>query len=119
MSMPNFSRGDVVLVRYPVSDLTSAKVRPAVVVSSPAAQYDDVFVVPVTSQTESLAEGEFVLSAWATAGLNVASAVKRGILLVETTGILKKVGELTERDWTSLQESVQRWLGPPVAFHSR
>jgi mRNA interferase MazF len=30
--MPNYSKPEVVLVRYPFSDLTSAKVRPAVVV---------------------------------------------------------------------------------------
>lgn len=32
--MPTCSRGDVVLVRYPFSDLSSLKVRPAVVVNA-------------------------------------------------------------------------------------
>lgn len=32
--MPNCSKNEVILVRYPFSDLTSAKVRPAVVVGA-------------------------------------------------------------------------------------
>ncbi len=30
--MPSFSKNEVILVRYPFSDLTSSKVRPAVIV---------------------------------------------------------------------------------------
>jgi mRNA interferase MazF len=48
--MPNFSKNEVVLVRYPFSDLTVLKVRPAVIVGvfqhSP-----DHFIVPLTSKT--------------------------------------------------------------------
>jgi mRNA interferase MazF len=38
--MPTCSRGDVVLVRYPFSDLSSLKVRPAVVVNAHHASED-------------------------------------------------------------------------------
>jgi mRNA interferase MazF len=34
-SMLSYSKNDVILVRYPFSDLSSSKVRPAVVVSAP------------------------------------------------------------------------------------
>ena len=37
--MPNYSKPEVVLVRYPFSDLMGAKVRPAVVVSAPVDQW--------------------------------------------------------------------------------
>ena len=37
-SMPSYSRHDVILVHYPFSDLTSAKVRPAVVINASHAQ---------------------------------------------------------------------------------
>jgi len=33
--MPNYSNRDVILVRYPFTDLSGSKVRPAVVVSVP------------------------------------------------------------------------------------
>ncbi len=68
---------DVILVRYPFSDLSSSKVRPAVVVSTSHSQ--DILITPLTSKTGSLLIGEFVLSEWSAAGLNVATAVKRGV----------------------------------------
>lgn len=45
MSMPSYSKGDIVLVRVPFSDLSDAKVRPAVTVSAPH-KSQDVFVSP-------------------------------------------------------------------------
>ena len=46
--MPNYSRGDVLLVRYPFTDLSGVKVRPAVVVHAPHPSQDS-FVVPTRS----------------------------------------------------------------------
>jgi mRNA interferase MazF len=42
--MPSCSKNDIVLVRYPFTNLTGLKVRPAVVVSTPHAS-QDLFVV--------------------------------------------------------------------------
>jgi len=42
--MPNFSKTEIVPVHYPFSDLTSSKVRPAVIVSAPHSS-QDLFVV--------------------------------------------------------------------------
>lgn len=64
----NCSKGDVVLFPYPFSDLTTKKVRPAVVVSAMGKQYLDVFIVPLTSKTKHLEEGEFIISRWEKAG---------------------------------------------------
>ena len=77
--MPSYSKNEVVLVRYPFSDLSSAKVRPAVVVNAPHLS-QDVLIVPLTSRTAALLAGEFVLVGWREAGLNVETAVKRGII---------------------------------------
>ena len=108
--MPDYSKGDLVLVRYPFSNLTAFKVRPAVVVSLPG-KYDDMFIVPLTSRINGLTDGEFALSDWSGSGLNVPSAVKRGILLVETSVFLKRVGRLNPEDWKTLQIGLQLWLG--------
>ncbi len=43
--MPSYSKNDVILVRYPFSDLSSSKVRPAVIVSVPHIS-QDIFIVP-------------------------------------------------------------------------
>jgi mRNA interferase MazF len=76
--MPSYSSGDVVLVRYPFTDLSNSKVRPAVAIGAPHASHD-IFVVPLTSKTGNLQPGEFVLKDWASAGLRVPTAAKRGI----------------------------------------
>lgn len=76
--MPSYSKHEIVLVRYPFSDLSSSKVRPAVVVNSQHSS-QDIFIVPLTSQVSNLLSGEFILSDWREAGLNVSSAIKRGL----------------------------------------
>ena len=107
--MPSYSRGSVVLVRFPFSDLTSAKVRPGIIVSAPH-QSQDVFVVPLTSKLSRLQQGEFELHDWQAAGLNVASALKRGIFTVHQSLIIKEVGALSARDADELEKSLRAWI---------
>src|SRR3990172_11267335 len=90
MCMPSYSKNEVVLVRYPFSALSGAKVRPAIIINAPHVS-QDVFIVPLTSRTSSLLAGEFVLADWAAAGLNVPTAVKRGLYTVHPTLIAKLV----------------------------
>lgn len=110
--MPSFSKPEVVLVRYPFSDLSSSKVRPAVVVNAPHAS-QDLFVVALTSKTIGLLSGEFVLTEWKAAGLNVETAVKRGIYTVKETLVRKRVGNLEDADAEQLEKSLRAWLGLP------
>ena len=53
-----YNRGAVVLLPFPFSDLSSAKVRPAVVVS-PRYPSDDLLVVAVTSVGDALRPESF------------------------------------------------------------
>jgi mRNA interferase MazF len=108
--MPSYSKHDIVLVRYPFSDLSNSKVRPAVVVSSPHAS-QDILVTPLTSKIESLLEGEFAISEWSAAGLNVATAVKRGVYTVHEKLVIKVIGKLADVDVKRLNLSLQGWLG--------
>ncbi len=43
--MSNYSRGEVVLVRYPFSNLSGSKIRPAVIVNAPNIS-KDVLILP-------------------------------------------------------------------------
>lgn len=104
--MPSYSKLDVVLVRYPFSDLTSAKVRPAVVVNAPHMS-QDLFVVALTSKTSGLLAGEFVLAEWKNAGLNVETAVKRGIYTIKETLVRKRVGKFEDADAKRLEKSLR------------
>ncbi len=108
--MPNYSKNSVILVRYPFSDLSNAKVRPAVVVSAPHIS-QDILVVPLTSKISRLLEGEFILLNWSVAGLNVVTAVKRGIYTVNKSLVIKQVGKITNSDSEILSQSLKIWLG--------
>ncbi|QDL08191.1 MazF family transcriptional regulator [Brasilonema octagenarum UFV-E1] len=108
--MPSYSKNDIILVRYPFSDLSSSKVRPAVVVNAPHVS-QDIIITPLTSKTGSLLEGEFVLSDWAAAGLNVLTAVKRGLYTVHESLIVTTIGKLANSDVEQLEQSLRSWLG--------
>jgi hypothetical protein len=61
--MPSYSRNEVILVRYPFSNSSGAKIRPAVVVSASHPSHD-VFIVPLMSNVSPLLAGEFELVDW-------------------------------------------------------
>jgi mRNA interferase MazF len=107
--MSVYSTNDIVLVRYPFSDLQVSKVRPAIIVSALHIS-QDVFIVPLTSRITNLLPGEFVLENWKESGLNLASTVKRGIYTIHQSLIFKKPGCLAQNDQTTLIASLRRWL---------
>ena len=108
--MPSYSKGDVVLVSYPFSDASDFKVRPAIAVSAPHIS-QDIFVVPLTSRTDNLLAGEFLMKQWKEAGLNVASAVKRGLFTIHQSLVIKKTGSVSQQDADELERSLRTWLG--------
>lgn len=67
--------------------------------------------MPLTSKTNSLLVGEFVLADWRAAGLNVESAVKRGLYTVRQTLVAKSIVRLTASDTDELGRSLRGWLG--------
>ena len=71
----------------------------------------DILITPLTSKTSSLLPGEFVLSEWAAAGLNVATAVKRGVYTVHEGLVIKVIGQLAKGDASRLDQSLRDWLG--------
>ncbi len=107
--MPSLSKNEVILVRYPFSDLTAAKVRPAVVVGA-LDRASDYLVVPLTSRTSRLAAGEFALADWKGAGLNLPSAVKQGVYTIHASLILKSVGSLSAADARQVEQSLRLWF---------
>ena len=110
--MPNYSKGEVILVRYPFSNSSGSKVRPAIVVNAPHSS-QDLVIVPLTSKVVPLLAGEFVLADWQAAGLNVPSAVKRGLYTVDQRLIMKSIGKLSTADSSDLEQSLRAWLGLP------
>ena len=107
--MPSYSRGDVVLVRYPFTDLGGAKFRPAVIVSGKHESADLIFV-PLTSRVHKMLSGEFVLADYRGAGLNVPTAVKRGLHSLESRFVIQPVGRMTPIDLAELDRALAYWL---------
>ncbi|HEX8845650.1 MAG TPA: type II toxin-antitoxin system PemK/MazF family toxin [Pyrinomonadaceae bacterium] len=108
--MPRYSKNEVILVHYPFSNLTGSKVRPAIVVNAPHVS-QDVIIVPLTSKTSQLLAGEFILTDWSRAGLNVPSVAKRGLFTVHQNLVAKSVGKLSDADVDRLEISLRDWLG--------
>lgn len=102
----NCSRNDVVLLPIPFTDLSSSKVRPAIVVGH-GTYPGDLFVVPVTSQT---AHSDFMLADWRKAGINVPSGVKSQVATVEDSLVRKIIGRLTAADASALDTHLRAWF---------
>lgn len=100
----NCSRSDIVLLPIPFTDLTSRKVRPAVVVGTTER---DLFLVPISSQ---LSNTDLRLQDWRGAGLNVACGFKAQIATVEDMLVRKVVGRLSEGDSKALEGQLRSWL---------
>jgi mRNA interferase MazF len=100
------SHHDVVLLPIPFTDLSSHKVRPAVVIGFGTFR-GDLFVVPITSQ---LFNADFSLADWSRAGLNVPSGVKGQLCTVEERLVRRVVGRLTPADSITLTDCLRRWL---------
>lgn len=108
--MSNFLKNEIVLIKYPFSDLTVFKVRPAIIVSSDYPS-NDVIIVPLTSRLIGRLPGEFSLAMWREAGLNVQSTVKRGFFTIDEKLVIQRIGKLHQTDFVELDKSIQCWLG--------
>jgi mRNA interferase MazF len=105
-----YKRGTVVLLPFPFSDLSAAKLRPAVIVS-PQYPSDDLLVVALTSVGEVLRPGEFPIRSWRQAGLLHPSFAKRALASVSGDLARKTVGHLQADDLARLDEALRLWLG--------
>ena len=74
--MTSYDAGDIVPVRYPFTDLTISKKRPAVILSPQvySDRFGDVVLMPLTSHRED--DPSLTLSQWRSAGLLKPSWVK-------------------------------------------
>ena len=99
-STTNFRRGDIILVPFPFTDLSSVKQRPALVISSDAlnAAGDDVLVAAITSQIgPKLAAEEFLIPSndLAVCGLPKPSLVRVAKLAaLHRQLVIKRIGSM-------------------------
>jgi mRNA interferase MazF len=99
-STTRYKQGDVVLVPFPFTDLSTTKQRPALVVSSDAlnSTREDVIVAAITSQVPAhLASDEFLIppSELKSCGLPKASIVRLSkIVTLHQQLIIKAIGAM-------------------------
>ena len=102
----SYSISDVVLLPIPFSDLTSRKVRPAVVVGQ-SSFAGDLFVVPISSQMHNV---DLPLADWKSAGLNVPCGIKPQLATIESRLVRKTIGTLSRRDYEACKARLRAWL---------
>ena len=108
-----YGRGDVVLVGFVFSDDSGRKVRPALVISSPAYQRarGEVIVAAITSNTRRQLFADQLLTDWKAAGLLFPSVATAIVRTVKATMIERKLGSLTAADFQSVERQLRRALG--------
>ena len=109
-NMTSYDRGDVILAILPFSDMSGIKKRPAVVVSAQHPSVD-LLLLPLTSQTQNLQLGEFVLQEWQEAGLLFPSAVKRGLFTLDRACVMRRLGRVSSSDLSKLEQALRLWFG--------
>jgi mRNA interferase MazF len=112
--MTAFEFGDIVLVRFPFTDQSTAKQRPAVVISSGAYHRarPDILIMAITSQVRSRpAIGEASIRRWKEAGLIKPSVFKPLLATIERSLVRRKLGHLEPDDLRILRELLPTILG--------
>lgn len=106
--------GDVVLVRFPFTNQTASKQRPAVVISNRAdnAVRPDAVIMAITSQLHSsFGFGEVLIREWQAAHLLKPSAIKPVFATIEQNLILRAPGALQPMDQSALRQAIAAVLG--------
>ncbi|MDA8199822.1 MAG: type II toxin-antitoxin system PemK/MazF family toxin [Thermaerobacter sp.] len=112
--MTDLEPRSVVLVRFPFTDLSSTKRRPAIVVSTTAFHHGthDVIVVAVTSVPSAM-PADFPLMDWSAGGLVKPSWARAGKILTLHDSIVEDIlGRVSERDWAQIRQAWDAALAP-------
>ena len=113
-STTTYNRGDVVLVPFPFTDLSSSKHRPALIVSPDAlnSARDDVVVLAITSQIPpQLTADEFMIPTadLRSTGLPKPSLLKLSkIVTLHQRLVVKQIGSLPVSTTTSVLERLRQ-----------
>jgi mRNA interferase MazF len=112
--MTSYDSGDIVLVHYPFTDLSSLKKRPAVILSPQAytARFGDIVLMPLIGQPEK--DAALALTQWQISGLLKPTWVKPIIGTLSTQLIVRQLGKLAVADETCVKAALaillaQRW----------
>ena len=111
--MTEYNRGDVVLVSFIFSDETGERRRPAVIVSSDAYHQSrqEAVIAAITSRTDRILEGDYLISDWQGAGLLFPSVATGIIRTIKQGMIARKLGSMPASDMRSIDSKLKLILG--------
>jgi mRNA interferase MazF len=111
--MITYSRGDVVLVGFVFSDESGRKLRPALVLSSPAYHRgrQEVIVAAITSNVGRRLFGDHRIADWKGAGLLFPSSVTGILRTIQRTMIDRRLGAMPKADMDAVDRALRRSLG--------
>ena len=108
-----FRMGDVVLVRFVISDGTGARRRPAVILSSD--EYNqgrqEAIVAAITGNMQRLLVGDHVIGGWREAGLLYPSVATGIVRTIKRSMIERTLGRMGESDLRTIRNQMRRFLG--------
>jgi mRNA interferase MazF len=105
------SKGDIVLVQFPFSDLSQTKLRPALVLAV-SKSFDEITLCFISSQkVQSLSFDEFAIvksdNEFSQTGLKTDSKVRvTRIITLERKLILRKIGKLSKQQMNQLNQTL-------------
>jgi len=107
-----YKRGDIVLIPFPFTDLTGAKIRPAVVVSTMAYEKENgnITVAMITSVPHSTAS-DYEVKNWQLANLLAPSWVRMKLATIDPKLVRYKPGNLTDADLSEVDKRLRMALG--------
>jgi mRNA interferase MazF len=108
--MTTYKAGDVVLLRFPFTDLKSVKKRPAVIVSPDdfSVRYGDVVVLALTSKDQD--DEALRLADWRAVGLLKGTWIKPLLGTLSSDLVEKKLGELSLGDGNRVSAVIKRMV---------
>lgn len=109
-------RGDIVLVAFPFTDLSSKKLRPAVIISSDPQELDVVIAfISSIVPSQGIGKTDFLITPeyhdFTKTGLKKASIFKmKKILTIERTRLLRRLGRVSPGIQTELDKRLRKAL---------
>lgn len=110
----SLSKYDVVVVKFPFSDIAALKARPAAIISNKFYNNNSrnsLLVVGISSKIKSKLDFEKNIEHWQKAGLLKPSIFKSAIATIDKNIVLKQLGSLSEKDIEALEDLLALMLG--------
>ena len=108
--MTDYKPGDIVLVPYPFGERAGGKKRPVLIVSSAELNQStgEIVIAQITSRTSTAVRpGDYKVHDWKQANLPRPSVVRSRLATMQSSLILRRLGELTDTDLESVTSALR------------